>query len=113
MIPTLYKRSQESEYGIQNKNFNPFASSPEFCLLDSGFFHPYVSHNGFYERSDYGLRLFFFSQVGADHLGVIAHFGRSALGNLAAEIEDDDPVGNVHHDSHIMFDENDTTDAIP
>ena len=57
--------------------------------------------------------LFSPSQVSTYNLGISANFGRSALGNLAPKIEDDNPVCNVHNHSHIMLDKDDTTNPIP
>ncbi len=59
------------------------------------------------------LRLFSFPQVSTDHLRIRLNFVRGPLGNFASKIEDDNPVCDVHHDPHIMFDKDDTTNAIP
>ena len=45
------------------------------------------------------------AEIGADHRLVLLHLGRRALGDLAAEIERDDLVGNRHHQVHVMLDE--------
>ena len=45
------------------------------------------------------------AEIGADHLFVMLHLGRRALGDLAAEIERDDLVGDRHHQVHVVLDE--------
>ena len=44
-------------------------------------------------------------EIGLDHGRVLLHLGRRALGDLAAEIERDDPVGHRHDEVHVMLDE--------
>ena len=46
-------------------------------------------------------------QVGGDHRRVVADLGRRALGDLAAELEHDDPVGDPHDQPHVVLDEQD------
>ena len=50
-------------------------------------------------------RSFGLAEIGADHLLVLLHRGRRALGDLPAEIERDDLVGDRHHEAHVMLDE--------
>ena len=45
------------------------------------------------------------AEIGADHLFVLLHLGRRALGDLAAEIERDDLVRDRHHQVHVMLDQ--------
>jgi hypothetical protein len=47
------------------------------------------------------------AQIGADDVGVALHLGRRALGDLAAEVEHHDLVGDLHHQSHVVLDEQD------
>src|SRR4030095_5751371 len=47
------------------------------------------------------------AQVGFDHLRVVAHFGRRAVADLLAVVEDDDPVAQVHHNAHVVLDQDD------
>src|SRR5450432_76985 len=44
-------------------------------------------------------------EVGAYDLGVGLHLGRRAVGDLLAEVERDDAVGDAHHHVHVMLDE--------
>ena len=46
-------------------------------------------------------------EIGADDLGIALHLGRRALGDLAAEIERHDLVGDAHHQVHVMLDQQD------
>src|SRR6266852_4968977 len=45
------------------------------------------------------------AQVGADDVGVLLDHGRWALGDLPAEVEDDDAVGDLHDEAHVVLDE--------
>src|SRR5260370_14435067 len=45
------------------------------------------------------------TQVGLDHERVRLHLGGRSLRNLLPEIEHDDPAGDVHHDAHVVLDE--------
>ena len=36
---------------------------------------------------------------------IVLHVGRSALGDLASEVEHDDLVGDAHHQLHVVLDE--------
>ena len=45
------------------------------------------------------------SQVGRDHGGVVADLGGRALGDLAAELQHDDPVGDAHDQPHVVLDQ--------
>src|SRR5215211_1347217 len=47
------------------------------------------------------------SEVGLDHARVLADLGGLALGDLLAVVEHGDPVGDVHHDLHVVFDQED------
>ena len=44
-------------------------------------------------------------QVGADHVRVALHLGRRALGDLAAEVQRHDLVGDAHHQAHVVLDQ--------
>ena len=44
------------------------------------------------------------AQIGADHFFVVAHFIRCAVADLLAVIEDDDAVGDIHDDAHVVLD---------
>src|SRR3954468_11236192 len=46
-------------------------------------------------------------EVGLDDALVVLHHSRGAFGDLASEVEDDDLVGDAHHELHVMFDEQD------
>src|SRR6185369_17145979 len=46
-------------------------------------------------------------KVSGDHLGVVAHVIRGAVGDLAAVLEHDDMVGDFHHHGHVVLDEQD------
>ena len=46
----------------------------------------------------------FLAEIGAPDLRVGEHFGRLALGDLAAEIEHHDAVRDIHHHAHVMLD---------
>ena len=46
-------------------------------------------------------------QVGLDHPRVGLDLGGRALGDLLAEVEDGDPVGDAHHEVHGVLDEKD------
>ena len=41
------------------------------------------------------------------------HFGRGAVGDLAAVIEHGDPLGNVHHHRHVVLDQDDRRAPLP
>src|SRR5574341_2173237 len=43
------------------------------------------------------------SQVGFDDARVVLHLLRRALGNLAAEVEDGDAVGDTHDERHVVL----------
>ncbi len=42
-----------------------------------------------------------------DHTRITLHLGGAALGDLAAAIEHGDPIRNVHHHRHVVFDQDD------
>ena len=45
------------------------------------------------------------AEIGGDHLGVVAdEFGRT-VGDLLAVVEDDDVVGYLHDDAHVVLDQ--------
>src|SRR3990172_4137654 len=46
-----------------------------------------------------------FTKVGLLHAGIPLDVARGALGDLLAEVEDDDVVGDVHDDVHVVLDE--------
>src|SRR5450432_2911668 len=45
------------------------------------------------------------SEIRFDDLGIRLHQRRFFLGNLLAEVEDRDPVGNRHHHVHVVLDQ--------
>src|SRR5580704_2305996 len=45
------------------------------------------------------------AEIGVDDFGARADLVRRAVGNLAAVVEHDDAVGDVHHDAHIVLDQ--------
>src|SRR5215813_13100324 len=45
------------------------------------------------------------AQISADHPFILLHLWRCALGDLTAEIERDDLVGDRHDEVHVMLDE--------
>ena len=47
------------------------------------------------------------TQIGCDHLRVVAHRFRIAIGDLLAVIENDHVVGDLHHHAHVMLDQED------
>src|SRR6185295_12955492 len=47
------------------------------------------------------------TEVGADHLGVVAHVAGRAVADLAAVVEYHHAVGDVHHDAHVVLDQHD------
>ena len=40
-----------------------------------------------------------------DDIGILLHFGGRPVGNLAAEIECHNLVGDAHHQTHVMLDQ--------
>ena len=44
-------------------------------------------------------------EIGLDDIRVGLHLGRRSLGELAAEIQRDDVVGDRHHETHVMLDQ--------
>ena len=44
-------------------------------------------------------------QVGGDDLRVLADLGGQPVGDLAAELEHHDPVGDAHHQPHVVLDQ--------
>src|SRR5712691_3873431 len=54
-----------------------------------------------------GLALRLDPEVGKLNFGVAPDLAGKALGDLAAEVEDADAVGEVHHDSHVVLDHQD------
>src|SRR5262252_9893409 len=44
-------------------------------------------------------------EVRLDHVGVFLDLRRRPLGDLAAEVEHDDPVRDLHHQAHVVLDE--------
>src|SRR5262245_57868418 len=47
------------------------------------------------------------AEVGADHLGVVAHVVGRAVADLLAVVEHDHTVGDVHHHAHVVLDQHD------
>src|ERR1700752_2131699 len=47
------------------------------------------------------------AEIGGDNLGARAALVRRAVGDLAAVIEHDDAIGDVHHDAHVVLDQRD------
>src|SRR5690242_20796306 len=52
-------------------------------------------------------RLMRHAQISVDHALVGAYGVGHAVGDLAAVVEDDDAVGDIHHHAHIVLDERD------
>src|ERR671914_127309 len=46
-------------------------------------------------------------EIGGDHVGMSPDLVRRALGDLPAEIEDRDALGDFHDETHVVFDEHD------
>src|SRR3984893_1391553 len=46
-------------------------------------------------------------EIGLDHLGIRPDIVGRALGDLLPHVEHRDPIRDVHHDSHVVLDEND------
>ena len=44
-------------------------------------------------------------EVGADHLGIALHLGGRPLGDLPAEVEHHHLVGHLHHQAHVVLDQ--------
>src|SRR5579863_7039254 len=42
------------------------------------------------------------SQIGLDHPAVVLNLGRRSRGNDGAGIDDDDGIGHIHHQRHIV-----------
>ena len=69
-----------------------------------------------FEQRIHGLqsdRFIFSAQIGLDDLGVLLDFRRRTLGDLLPEVQDDDPVRNVHHGRHVMLDKQNGDAAVP
>ena len=47
------------------------------------------------------------AEIGGDHLGIVAHFLRRAVGDLRAVVEHDDMIGDLHDDRHVVLDQQD------
>src|SRR5678815_5386506 len=47
------------------------------------------------------------AEIGVDHRLAAAHLGRVAVADLAAVVEHDDAIGDVHHDTHVVLDQHD------
>ena len=47
------------------------------------------------------------AEVGGDHLGIVAHVLGRAVRDLAAVLQDDHVVGDLHHHRHVVLDEQD------
>ena len=45
------------------------------------------------------------AEVGLDHRVVVLHVVRGAVSDLPSEVEHDDLLGDVHHDAHVVFDQ--------
>src|SRR3954454_11474992 len=52
-----------------------------------------------------GLLVDVLPQIRLQHLGVVLDLVRRAGSDDAAEVEDDDPVAHLHHEVHVVFDE--------
>src|SRR5450631_360833 len=46
------------------------------------------------------------AKIGGDDIGIAAHFLGRALGELLAIVEDENMVGQVHHELHVVLDQN-------
>ena len=55
-------------------------------------------------RSDKPV-VFIFAQVSRDHLRILLDFGGRAFGDFLPVIQHHDPIRNIHHDFHVMLDE--------
>src|SRR5713226_6331990 len=53
----------------------------------------------------------FTAKVGGDHRRVVLHFARRALEQRLAVVHDEDAVGDVHHQVHVVLDD-DHRDAL-
>ena len=47
------------------------------------------------------------AEIGGDHLRIVAHRVRRAVGDLDAIVEHDHVVGNLHHHRHVVLDQQD------
>ena len=45
------------------------------------------------------------AEIGLEDIRVGADFGRRAVGDAAARVEDVDMVGDTHHQGHVVFDD--------
>src|SRR3712207_8249973 len=52
------------------------------------------------------------AEVGLDDLRVLPHLGGLALGDLLAVVEHRDPLGDPHHDLHVVLDQQDREPAL-
>src|SRR6266540_4799930 len=52
-------------------------------------------------------------QVRGDHLGIVGHLGRRSLGDLLAELQNHDPVGDTHDQPHVVLDEQHGVAPVP
>src|SRR5215216_156053 len=44
-------------------------------------------------------------EIGGDHIAVLLHLRRRAFGDELAEIEHGDAVGDIHHQRHVVLDQ--------
>src|SRR5215469_865038 len=51
--------------------------------------------------------MFGLTEIGADHLRLVAHLFRRPIGDLHAELEGHHFVRDAHHEAHVMFDQQD------
>ena len=51
--------------------------------------------------------LVLFAEIGALHMGIVEHGRRIALGDLAAEVQHHNSVGDIHDHAHVVLDHHD------
>src|SRR5215468_4688097 len=68
--------------------------------------HPYCAWR-FSASRRAGMPSVLAPEVGLDHLGIALDLGGRALGDLATEVEHHHLVGNLHHQAHVVLDEED------
>src|SRR5215207_3264004 len=52
------------------------------------------------------------AEIGPDHVGVALHLLRCALGKRATAVEDEDAIGDLHDELHVVLDEHDGDAAV-
>src|SRR5271169_476183 len=92
------KPSATSEY-MTPLNSPPMTTSS----TNSGLSH--ILANGVRKTAARRSILSSLAEIGGDDFGARADLVRRAVGDLAAVIEHDDAVGDVHHDPHVVLDQ--------